>query len=59
LRGREGIPSNHRYIILDTMMPKMDGYEFMRISRGDHNTLINQRSECISRFCIRLRRLVR
>ena len=29
-------------IVLDVMMPEMDGYEFMRKHRADHNTPIRK-----------------
>ena len=42
--GREALPVANRekpdLIILDLMMPEMDGYEFMRQHRADHNTPI-------------------
>ncbi len=42
--GREALAVAERQppdlIILDIMMPEMDGYEFMRIYRKDHNTPI-------------------
>jgi len=40
--GREALSVAERQepdlIILDIMMPEMDGYEFMRIYRADHDT---------------------
>ena len=42
--GREAITVGQRespdLIVLDVMMPEMDGYEFMRKHRADHNTPI-------------------
>src|ERR1044072_8170563 len=42
--GREALTVAHRekpdLIVLDVMMPEMDGYEFMRKHRSDNNTPI-------------------
>ena len=42
--GREALSVAQRHdpdlIILDIMMPEMDGYEFMRVYRADHDTPI-------------------
>ncbi|MEO8357004.1 MAG: response regulator transcription factor [Chloroflexota bacterium] len=42
--GRDALTVAHRehpdLIVLDVMMPEMDGYEFMRKHRADHNTPI-------------------
>lgn len=42
--GRDALAVAHRehpdLIVLDVMMPEMDGYEFMRKHRADHNTPI-------------------